>query len=96
MLLQVAHKASIEPMFRDILKIVRFNPNVPDEAAALLAGRAVVDNFCKRWAKETKFISYFQSQWLPKLGKIRLMPTCTSSDVSCGGDGLSNASCEGN
>jgi len=72
MLLQVANKANIKPMFRDILNILRFNPKVPDEAAALLAGKAFVDALCTRWASESNFVTYFRTQWLPKLGNISL------------------------
>jgi hypothetical protein len=43
MLVQVASKSSIEPMFRDVLKTLRFILKVPDETAALLAGKAFVD-----------------------------------------------------
>ena len=65
----MTNKANIEPMFRHLLRLVRFNPVVSDEAAALLAATAFADAFCQKWATESKFIQYFKAQWLPKLGE---------------------------
>jgi hypothetical protein len=66
----VQDKANVDPIFADLLQIMRFTrPNVSRLDARRLA-KEQFEAFCQRWACETAFVAYFRKEWGDKLGAL--------------------------
>ena len=59
---------NVEPMFRALLDIMRFDPPTEDVAAARRMAKGMVEKFLERFAEEEEFCRYFKAQWADKLG----------------------------
>ncbi|KAK9903370.1 hypothetical protein WJX75_003957 [Coccomyxa subellipsoidea] len=61
---------NVEPMFRALLDITRFDPPTEDVAAARRMAKGMVEKFLERFAEEEEFCRYFKAQWADKLDMI--------------------------
>ena len=68
--LQVKDKANIEPMFADLLQIMRYTKAKVSRAEARRLAKEKLEAFCQRWAAEESFVAYFRKEWGEKLGVL--------------------------
>ena len=65
---------NVEPMFRALLEIMRFDPATSDIATAHRLALEMVNTFLDRFASEEDFCKYFKAQWADKLGMLETLP----------------------
>lgn len=63
-------KANVEPIFADLLQIMRFTRPDVNKADARRLAKEQLEAFCQRWASEAAFVAYFRKEWGDKLGAL--------------------------
>lgn len=59
---------NVEPMYRALLEIMRFDPDTEDIFTARRLAKEKAESFLARFADEVDFCRYFKAQWADKLG----------------------------
>lgn len=61
---------NVEPMFRALLDIMRYDPPTVDIATARRLAKGMVEKFLERFAEEEDFCRYFKAQWADEFGAL--------------------------
>jgi hypothetical protein len=73
LLMQCKRKENVEPMFRELLQLMRINFEVQDVAFARQRAQEKQEEFLQRFASVEAFCTYFREQWSDKLGKCNIV-----------------------
>lgn len=77
--MEVKDKANVERIFADLLQIMRFTKANVSKAEARRLALYKSEAFCRRWAREEAFVTYFKREWGDKLGVCWLASCMMSS-----------------
>lgn len=71
--MQVKDKRNVEPIFTDLLHIMRFTAADATKTDACRIAKECRDAFAERWKSEDAFVSYFLKEWGEKLGMCLIL-----------------------
>ncbi|CAL8465892.1 g5428 [Coccomyxa elongata] len=75
---------NVEPMFRALLDIMRYDPPNDDIATARRLAKGMVLKFLERFAEEEDFCRYFKAQWADKLDMIcQILRRLKGCNINC-------------